>query len=67
MVLGGGSEALHPRFRETYDLLLAWLPNAEGFTLPAATHFLHLESPAHCQTLGTTLSAFFARHPFPRS
>ena len=65
VVLGGGSEALHPRFRETYDLLLAWLPNAEGFILPAASHFLHLETPGHCKTLGATLTAFFARHALP--
>ena len=65
VVLGGGSEALHPRFRETYDLLLGWLPNAEGFILPDASHFLHLEDPGHCKALGAALSAFFAQHPFP--
>jgi len=67
VVLGGGSEALHPRFRETYDLLLDWLPNADGFILPGATHFLHLETAGNSKTLGATLAAFFAHHALPPS
>lgn len=63
VVLGGGSPALHPRFGETYRLLLEWLPKAEGFVLPGATHFLHLEDPHHRQALAGALAAFFARHP----
>ena len=34
-----------PVFRERRDLLLAWLPNAETFELPAATHLLHVQNP----------------------
>jgi pimeloyl-ACP methyl ester carboxylesterase len=63
VVLGGGSQALHPRFLETYQLLLSWLPNGEGFILPGATHFLQLEHPSHSRGLAAALAAFFARHP----
>ena len=63
VVLGGQSAALHPRFEETYRLLLAWLPHAEGFVLPGATHFLQLEGPAHSQGLAEALAGFYGRHP----
>ncbi len=66
VVLGGGSQDLHPRFLETYRLLLSWLPNAEGFILPDATHFLQLEHPSHSRGLAAALAAFFARHPLNR-
>src|SRR5206468_2798224 len=39
-VLGGESEKLWPRFGEAHRLLLSWLPDAEGYVLPGATHFL---------------------------
>jgi pimeloyl-ACP methyl ester carboxylesterase len=61
-VLGGASEALGPRFGETYRLLLEWLPRAEGFILPGATHFLQLEDP---RGMAQGLAAFWARHPLP--
>jgi pimeloyl-ACP methyl ester carboxylesterase len=60
VVLGEGSVALHPRFTETQRLLLAWLPRAESFVLPGATHFLQLENPSG---IAEALAAFFARHP----
>jgi pimeloyl-ACP methyl ester carboxylesterase len=63
VVLGGGSQDLHPRFLETYRLLLSWLPNAESFILPDATHFLQLEHSSHSRGLAEALAAFFARHP----
>jgi pimeloyl-ACP methyl ester carboxylesterase len=59
-VLGGESQALHPRFGETYRLLLAWLPRAEEFVLPGATHFLQVQNP---RGMAEALAAFFARHP----
>lgn len=61
-VLGGGSEALSPRFGETHRLLLAWLPRAEGVVVPGATHLMHLEDP---RGLAAVLTAFWARHPLP--
>lgn len=64
VVLGEQSANLHPRFAETYRLLLGWLPNAEGFVLPAATHFLQVENP---RALAAALSDFWARHPRGRS
>jgi pimeloyl-ACP methyl ester carboxylesterase len=59
-VLGGGSVDLHPRFSETHRLLLTWLPNAEGFVVPGATHFLQVENP---HATAVALAGFFARHP----
>jgi pimeloyl-ACP methyl ester carboxylesterase len=61
-VLGGASETLSPRFGETYRQLLAWLPRAEGFVLPDATHFLQLEDP---RGMAEALAAFWSRHPLP--
>ena len=61
-VVGGESAALWARFGETHRLLLAWLPKAEGFVLPGATHFLQVENP---RGMAEALAAFFARHPLP--
>lgn len=58
-VIGGASEALWPRFGETHRWLLAWLPKAEEFVLPGATHFLQLEDP---RGMAEGLAAFWARH-----
>jgi pimeloyl-ACP methyl ester carboxylesterase len=58
-VLGEESVALHPRFAETYRLLLEWLPKAEGSVLPGASHFLQLEQP---RAAADPLAAFFRRH-----
>ena len=60
VVLGERSALLHPRFPETYRLLLDWLPNAKGFVLPGATHFLQLENP---REMADALADFYARHP----
>ena len=60
VVLGENSVSLHPRFAETYQLLLDWLPNAEGFVLADAAHFLTVESP---RRLAEALVDFYARHP----
>ena len=61
-VLGGASNALSSRFGETHRMLLAWLPRAEGFVLPGATHFLQLEDP---HNMAEALAAFWARHRLP--
>jgi pimeloyl-ACP methyl ester carboxylesterase len=61
-VLGGGSDALWSRFGETHRLLLAWLPNTEGFVLPGATHLMQLEDP---RGMAEVLAAFWARHQLP--
>jgi pimeloyl-ACP methyl ester carboxylesterase len=59
-VLGGGSDALSPRFGEAHRLLLAWLSDAEGFVMPGATHLMQLEDP---RGTAAALSGFWARHP----
>jgi pimeloyl-ACP methyl ester carboxylesterase len=61
-VLGGASDALWPRFGETHRQLLAWLPRAEEFVLPGATHFLQMED---ARGMAEALTAFWARHPLP--
>jgi 3-oxoadipate enol-lactonase len=60
VVLG---ELTAPTFPERRELLLSWLPNAEPFELPEATHLLHVENP---RGMAEALAAFFARHPLPR-
>lgn len=55
-VLGSRSER---RFVEGAELLQAWLPHAERFTLPDAGHLLQVENPAG---LATKLGEFFDRH-----
>jgi pimeloyl-ACP methyl ester carboxylesterase len=66
VVLGGGSEALHPRFGETYRSLLEWLPQAEGLVIPDATHFFQLEGSEIAGRLSGALVEFFAHHPLQR-
>jgi pimeloyl-ACP methyl ester carboxylesterase len=66
VVLGGGSEALHPRFGETYRSLLDWLPHAEGLVVPDATHLFQLEGPEIAGQLGEALAGFFEKHPLRR-
>ena len=57
-VLGAQS---NPTFHERHELLLAWLPNVESFTLPGATHLLQVQNP---RGMAESLAAFFAHHPF---
>ena len=59
LVLGEDSV---PTFAERRELLLSWLPNAEPFDLPGATHLLHVQNPAG---MADALAAFYARHPLP--
>jgi pimeloyl-ACP methyl ester carboxylesterase len=57
VVTGENSAATFP---ERAELLLSWLPNAEPFELPDATHLLHVQNP---RGTAEALVAFFARHP----
>jgi pimeloyl-ACP methyl ester carboxylesterase len=66
VVLGGGSDALHPRFVETYRSLLDWLPHAEGLLIADATHFFQLESTEIADRLSDALVEFLAQHPLQR-
>jgi pimeloyl-ACP methyl ester carboxylesterase len=59
-VLAVLGEHTAPTFPERRKLLLSWLPNAEPFDLPGATHLLHVEHP---QGMAEALASFFARHP----
>ena len=60
-VVGAKSKELSPIWSERHEMLLAWLPRAEGFVLPDATHLLHVQHP---RAVAEALAAFFARHPF---
>jgi pimeloyl-ACP methyl ester carboxylesterase len=56
-VLGADSG---PMFAEGHALVRQWLPQAEAFVLPGATHTLQLQNPSG---LAEALAGFFARHP----
>lgn len=47
-------------FRETHELLVEWLPQAEIFVLPNATHLLQAMNP---HGVAGALAEFFARYP----
>jgi pimeloyl-ACP methyl ester carboxylesterase len=59
-IVGARSKVLSPIWTERHELILAWLPAAEGLVLPDATHLLHVEHP---RAVAEALAAFFARHP----
>lgn len=59
-VVGAKSKELSSIWSERHDMLLAWLPGAEGLVLSDATHLLHVEHP---RAVAEALVAFFARHP----
>jgi 3-oxoadipate enol-lactonase len=59
-VVGAKSQQLSPIWTERHQMVLAWVPKAEGFVLPDATHLLHVEHP---RAVAEALAAFFARHP----
>ena len=59
-VIGEKSKEQSLIWNARQEMLLTWLPNAEGFVLPGATHLLYLENP---RGMAEGLAAFFARHP----
>jgi pimeloyl-ACP methyl ester carboxylesterase len=59
IVLGARSDEVSPIWRQRHALLLSWLPSAEAFVLPGATHLLQLQNP---RTLAEKLAPFFASH-----
>lgn len=58
-VIGEESPRVSPIWSERQRLLLTWLPKAEAFVLPGATHLLHVQNPS---AMANGLAAFFARH-----
>jgi 3-oxoadipate enol-lactonase len=58
-VVGAKSQELSPIWTARHELLLAWLPKAEGLVLPDATHLLHVQHP---RAVAEMLAAFFERH-----
>jgi pimeloyl-ACP methyl ester carboxylesterase len=53
-----------PTFPERLQLLASWLPNAELFELPGATHLLHVQNP---HGMAEALASFYGRHPLTTS
>jgi pimeloyl-ACP methyl ester carboxylesterase len=47
-------------FRQIYELLLQWLPNAETLIISNGTHWLQFTNP---KDLAEGLAKFFSRHP----
>jgi pimeloyl-ACP methyl ester carboxylesterase len=64
VVLGGRSNEVNTTFAQRNELLLAWLPDAEPFVLPDATHLLQVQQPA---AMARALAGFLARHPIKQS
>jgi pimeloyl-ACP methyl ester carboxylesterase len=60
LVLGGRSNEITPVFDERNELLRSWLSTVESFTLPDATHLLHVQNPTG---LAEELARFVTRHP----
>lgn len=59
-VLGENSRVLSPRFVETYETLLQWFANAEGFELSDAAHGLQMQNP---EGMAGALKSFWDRNP----
>lgn len=58
LVIGEGSDRVNPIRSQVQGSLLGWLPNAESFMLPGATHLLPLQKPAE---LAKALVDFYDR------
>jgi 3-oxoadipate enol-lactonase len=59
VVLGARSGEVSPTFGQRHALLMSWLPRAESYVLPDATHLLHVQN-----ALGAAeaMTRFFGRH-----
>ena len=62
VVMGAESPSIWPGFKEGYVQLREWLPQAEGFVLPAATHGQQMQNP---RGVAEAVAGFLARHPLP--
>ncbi|MDF2759006.1 MAG: alpha/beta hydrolase fold protein, partial [Thermomicrobiales bacterium] len=62
VVRGADSDAVAPVFGEGIAMLQHWLPRAETFVVPEATHGMPFMNPC---ALAEGLTAFFARHSLP--
>ena len=59
-VIGAMSKEQSPIWSERQELLLSWLPNADPFVLPGASHLLQVQNS---RAMAEGLAAFFVRHP----
>lgn len=60
VVLGEESREMSSRFEETYRILLDWLPNAEGVTIPDTAHGMQMQNP---EGVASVLNQFLSQHP----
>ena len=51
-----------PYFREIYATIQTWLPHAENFIVPNATHAMLQTNP---KAVAERLAGFFSKHPLP--
>jgi 3-oxoadipate enol-lactonase len=61
-LLGGRSAEMGARFEEAHELLLDWLPCAEGHIVSYTTHLMQIENP---RATAEALASFWSRHPIP--
>jgi pimeloyl-ACP methyl ester carboxylesterase len=59
-VTGSDSATVWPGWEEGYVLTREWLPQAEGYVLPRATHALQMQN---APDLAAAIASFLARHP----
>jgi pimeloyl-ACP methyl ester carboxylesterase len=59
VVMGGRSDEVSPVWRQRHERLLSWIPHAESFVLPGATHLLHLEN---ADVMALRLQEFIAKN-----
>ncbi len=57
VVMGERSDEVSPIWRQRHELLLRWIPAAESFVLPRATHLLQLQNS---RAMAERLAAFFS-------
>jgi pimeloyl-ACP methyl ester carboxylesterase len=63
VVLGSQTDEVNTTFAQRNELLLAWLPHAEPYVLPAANHLLQVQNPGG---MARGLADFMARHPISK-
>jgi pimeloyl-ACP methyl ester carboxylesterase len=59
LVMGQHSGVVSPVWRQRHRLLLEWIPGAEAFVLPGATHLLQLQNP---RGIAEGIAAFLVKH-----
>jgi pimeloyl-ACP methyl ester carboxylesterase len=59
LVIGQRSDTVSPIWRQRHRLLSEWIPGAEAFVLPGATHLLQLQNP---RGMAEGIAVFLKKH-----